>query len=166
MARIQWGKGEHTPSLRSWTRSLTATSRDSTFVFNLRLISLAPPLTSSQASYHFVNVFCCTVIHFCCSAKAIFVNACSCGGSIAFSPWSAGRLLVWKPLLLLPVNNSPDGSVEVLVLALRCKRFVNCLERLASRVEEVRSRLDFMLDGGDGGNRNGAVEVPPKRLST
>ena len=32
---------------------------------------------------------------------------------------------------------------------------MNCLERLASRCEDVRSRRDFMLAGGEGGKGEG-----------
>ncbi len=55
-----------TPSLRSATRSLTSRSRSCSFVFS-----------------HLVKVFCWTVIQRCCSANAILVRPCSCGGSVA-----------------------------------------------------------------------------------
>lgn len=52
-----------------------------------------PPLAQSAytnkpdplGTHHFVNVFCCTVIHRCCSANAILTSPCSWAGSTAAS---------------------------------------------------------------------------------
>lgn len=52
-----------------------------------------PPLAQSthyqarpvRGTHHFVNVFCCTVIHRCCSANAILTRPCSWAGSTAAS---------------------------------------------------------------------------------
>lgn len=107
-----------------------------------------------RPTYHFVNVFCCTVIHCCCSANAIFTSGFSCGGSMAFSPWSTGRLMVLRP------NERPffrrsksSDSCGVLADELRCWRVVNCLDLLNSLdlCCEERSRRALMLGGGVGG---------------
>ena len=142
-----------TPSLRSFTRSTTTNSLGSIFVFNLSRSQCCLSLHHRVSeAYHFVNVFCWTVIHFCCSANAIFVKACSCGGSMAFNPWSAGKLLVWNRFFL-PRGLGPGFE------SLRFARFVNCFERIASLCEVERSRRTLMLFAGDGGEKDEGVLI-------
>lgn len=143
-----------TPSLRSFTRSTTANSLGSIFVLSLAQSQYKSRNPVCQ-TYHFVNVFCWTVIHFCCSAKAILVSGFSCGGSMAFNPWSTGRFEGSKlrPLFFL---NKAVSSVFVVRLALLCNRFVNCLDLFASLCNDDRLRRP-VLGGGDGGKSSEGV---------
>jgi hypothetical protein len=72
---------------------------------------------------------------------------------MAFNPWSAGKLLVWNRFgRFLPRGSSVGFE------SLRCTRFVNCFDRMASLCEDERSRRTLMLFAGDGGKEDGGVE--------
>jgi hypothetical protein len=154
-----------TPSLRSCTRSLTTNSLGSIFVFNLRQsISLMAYKRIGLPGFtdHFVKVFCWTVIHFCCSANAIFVRTGSCSGSTAFNASSVwfcwvGKLCRWYLCLLLRLPSLPSAaSLSSLTFVVDRKRIVNRWERLAS-LSFCKSRRDFA--GGVGGDCGKGIEA-------
>jgi hypothetical protein len=107
-----------------------------------------------------VNVFCCTVTHFFCSAKAILVKPCSCGGSMAARA-SAGvddeeekrSLLAFETLSLL---TSDAPGVPIFWTRAACSSFLSLRDLLPGvgdpPVLSLRSLVDdedvyFVLEG-------------------
>lgn len=140
--KILWkalNRYKRTPSLRSFTRSFTSRSRSAILVFILRnsvSLVLAPlrPTFLIYSTYHFVNVFCWTLIHFCCSAYAIL----SYVGALPCLPW---RL----------VSSGGGGPLGYISLTRLCFFYSN---RIARAGVSAPRRCAVCLFSAKGGIRN------------